>query len=133
MNERLAAGDTARVIAEIEEADARRVAATLAKDASTLERVLADDLRYVHSSGTDEDKRTFIERATTGHYDYRELTTIRRDFRVYGEIALVNGDVRIEVLAKGTHKRFVSRYLQVWRRAGEGWQMSSWQSTPMPA
>ena len=43
------------------------------------------------------------------------------------------GDVRIEVVVKGTHKAFTSRYLQVWRREGAAWRMASWQSTPVPA
>jgi ketosteroid isomerase-like protein len=87
----------------------------------------------VHSSATDEDKATYVERACTGWYDYTNLVPIKREWRVWGDTALCNGDVRIQVVVKGTPKDFVSRYLQVWRRDADGWKMVSWQSTPVPA
>ena len=74
-----------------------------------------------------------VERACTGWYDYRALTTLGREWRVWGDTALCNGDVRIDVIVRGTPKEFVSRYLQVWRRDASGWRMASWQSTPVPA
>ena len=88
-------------IAAIEAADARRVQATLAKDAATLREIFADDLLYVHSSATAEDKATYIERATTGFYDYREMTLLRRSFRDYGDVVVADGDVRIHVVHRG--------------------------------
>ncbi len=124
---------TQAIINEIEALDARRAQATLAKDAATLGELLGDDLVYVHSSATTETKSQFIERATTGFYDYRALTSLERTFRVIGDVVLVNGDVRIEVVVKGATRDFVSRYLQVWAKRGDTWQMVSWQSTPVPA
>lgn len=121
------------VVAELQALDDRRAAATVAKDRATMTALFAPDLRYVHSSGTDEDAATYVERACTGWYDYRALTPLRRDWRVWGDTALCNGDVRIQVVVKGTMKEFVSRYLQVWRRDPSGWRMVSWQSTPVPA
>jgi ketosteroid isomerase-like protein len=122
-----------RIVAELEAIDDRRAAATVAKDRATLQALLAPDLRYVHSSATDEDCATFVERVCTGHYDYRSLTPLKREWRVWGDTALCNGDVRIEVVVKGTPKAFTSRYLQVWRRGPQGWQVASWQSTLVPA
>jgi ketosteroid isomerase-like protein len=120
------------LVAELEAADDRRAAATLAKDRAALDALLAPDLRYVHSSATDEDKATYLERACTGWYDYRSLKPLRREWRVWGDTALCNGDVAIEVVVKGITKSFTSRYLQVWRREAGGWRMASWQSTPVP-
>lgn len=120
-------------IKAIEEADARRCKAALDKDAATLREVLGDDLLYVHSSATAEDKATYIERACTGYYDYQGITQIRRSFRGYGDVVLVDGDVRIQVVVKSGAKDFVSRYLQAWTRRDGRWQMVSWQSTPIPA
>ncbi len=120
-------------IKAIEEADARRCKAALDKDAATLRELLGDDLLYVHSSATAEDKATYIERACTGYYDYQGITQIRRSFRSYGDVVLVDGDVRIQVVVKSGAKDFVSRYLQAWTRRDGRWQMVSWQSTPIPA
>lgn len=121
------------IIALIEQLDAERVRATLAKDAAALSRLIADDMRYVHSSAVDETKALYIERATTGHYDYTGLTTVKRDFRVIGDVVLVNGDLKIELLLKGAPRTVMSRYLQVWAKRAGNWQVVAWQSTPIPA
>ena len=107
--------------------------ATIEADVSTLAELCGDDLRYVHSSATDEDKALYLERVRSGYYRYRSLSTLKRDVRVLGDVVLVNGDVRIVVVVNDKTKDFVSRYLQVWARRPKGWQMVSWQSTPMPA
>ena len=52
---------------------------------------------------------------------------------MFGDMALVDGDARIQVVVKSGAKDFVTRYLQVWARRNGGWQMVSWQSTPIPA
>jgi ketosteroid isomerase-like protein len=124
---------TPDLIAELNAADDRRTQATVAKDRAGMEAVFSADLRYVHSSGTDEDRATYIERATTGWYDYRKLESLRRDWQVHGDMALCHGDVKIEVVAKGNPKVFTSRYLQVWRREAGAWKLVALQSTPMPA
>lgn len=121
-----------RIVAELEALDDRRAAATLAKDRATLESVFAPDAVYVHSSATAEDRATFIERATTGWYDYRGLTPLKRQWTVWGDTALCDGEVRIEVVARGNPKDFVSRYLSVWRRGASGWQLVRWHSTLVP-
>lgn len=122
------------IFATIERLDAERCAATIAVDRATLERLIGDDLRYVHSSGADESKALYLERVTGGYYDYKALTSIRRDFRRIGDVVLVNGDVDIDVVVeRQRHRKFVSRYLQVWARRAGQWQMVSWQSTPLPA
>jgi ketosteroid isomerase-like protein len=120
------------VIAEIEAVDARRVQATVSRDFAALEPLLGEDLRYVHSSAVDEDRALYLTKLRDGHYVYRGLTTMRRDFRVLGDVVLVNGDIKIEVEVKGTAKTIMSRYLQVWAKRSQGWQMISWQSTPIP-
>ena len=123
---------TAELIAELNALDDRRAQVTIAKDRAAREALFAADLRYVHSSGTDEDKATYIERACTGWYDYRGLQALRREWRVYGDVALCHGDVKIDVIARGTPKQFTSRYLQVWRREAGAWKLAALQSTPLP-
>ena len=125
--------DQSTIVAEIEAADARRIQATIEADIATLEELIGEDLRYVHSSATDETRPVYFERLRDGYYRYTGLTVLAREFRVLGNVVLVNGDQRIEVLVNGHSKDFVTRYLQVWARRGARWQMVSWQSTPIPA
>ena len=119
-------------IKAIEEADARRAKATIDKDTATLQTLLGDDLLYVHGSGTSETKEQYIGLIASRHYDYRSLTQIRRSMRGYGDLVLVDGDVRIQVVVPTGERNFVSRYLQAWAKRDGRWQMVSWQSTPIP-
>lgn len=120
-------------IKAIEEADARRTKATLDKDTAALAALFGDDLLYVHGSGTAETKEQYIGLIASRHYDYRSLTQLRRSFRGYGDLVLVDGDVRIQVVVPTGERNFVSRYLQAWAKRDGRWQMVSWQSTPLPA
>lgn len=114
--------------------DEARVAATLAGDVARLGPLIGSSLRYVHSSGTDEDRSLYLERVGGGFYDYQRLTSIARAFRRFGEVVLVNGDVEIDVVVREKgRKQFRSRYLQVWALENGSWRMVSWQSTPLPA
>lgn len=120
-------------IREIERVDADRIRATLGKDRAALERIVADDLLYVHTSATQEDKRLYLDRVTGNYYNYQSLEYVKRAFRVLGEMVLVNGDIRINVIVNGVTRALLSRYLQVWAHRDGRWQMVSWQSTLVPA
>lgn len=122
-----------QAIQEIEALDAERCAATIAGNQAVLERLLSDDLRYTHSSAVAEDKATYLDRVCNGHYRYSGFTNLGRSVRVLGDVALVHGDVLIDVQVNNTQKRIHSRYLAVWRREGGRWQLLAWQSTGVPA
>ncbi|HPA91063.1 MAG TPA: nuclear transport factor 2 family protein [Quisquiliibacterium sp.] len=122
-----------QVIAQITELDERRAQMVVARDIAGLRQLVGDDLLYVHSSATEEDKALYLERLETGYYRYLGMKNLKRAFRVLGDVVLVNGDVRIDVEVKGAVKLVMSRYLQVWALRDGRWQMVSWQSTPMPA
>ena len=119
-------------IQHIEALDARRLKATLSRDFAALEPLIGDDLRYIHSSAVQENKAEYLDKLTSGHYLYHGLDVQQREYRVLGDVVLVNGDLRIDVEVKGTRKQVLSRYLQVWARRPSGWQMVSWQSVPVP-
>lgn len=122
------------MIDAVEAQEARRVAATLAGDFDTVQAIVGPDLSYVHSSATVEDHALYIERLRNGHYVYRGIVSEDRVHRAIGDdVMLVNGRVRIDVVVKGAPKQVNARYLQVWARRAQGWQLVSWQSTPIPA
>lgn len=118
---------------QILELDEARVAATLAGDIARIEPLIGSTLRYVHSSGTDEDRALYLQRLADGFYDYQQLVSVARAFRRFGDVVLVNGDVDIDVIVREKgRKQFRSRYLQAWALEGGSWRMVSWQSTPLP-
>ena len=121
------------VVEALEAIEARRCDALLKQDIDALESLIGDDLHYVHSSATAEDKALYLSRLRDRYYVYHGLQNLAREWRVFNDLALCNGDVLIEVEVKGTRKSIKSRYLQVWAKRASGWQMISWHSTPMPA
>ena len=121
------------VVEALEAIEARRCDALLKQDIDALESLIGDDLHYVHSSATAEDKALYLLRLRDRYYIYHGLQNLAREWRVFNDLALCNGDVLIEVEVKGTRKSIKSRYLQVWAKRASGWQMISWHSTPMPA
>jgi len=120
------------VFDHITELDNARQQATLAKDFDKVEGLLGSSLRYVHGSGTDEDKALYLERLRSGFYDYKGMNPLRRDFRRFGDTVLINGDMEIHVFVDGTEKNFKGRYLQVWTLEGGDWKFVAWETTPMP-
>jgi ketosteroid isomerase-like protein len=122
----------ADIIAHLEALDQQRTQSILQRNFAALAPLLGDDLRYIHSSAVQENKAQYLEKLTNGHYIYHGLDVQQREFRVLGDVVLVNGDLRIDVEVKNTRKVVLSRYLQVWARRPSGWQMVSWQSVPVP-
>ena len=120
------------VIQVIEALETKRCQAILDCDYKTVESLMGEDLSYVHSSAVKEDKKQYLEKLASGHYIYHGLDAIERNFRVIGDVVLVNGDLRINVEVAGNKKVIMSRYLQVWAKRDVGWQMVSWSSVPIP-
>lgn len=124
--------DTAAIIKNIESLDARRTEALLAGDIDQLESFIGSSLHYVHSSGTDEDRATYLQRLRDGFYQYLALQSSERDIRVFGDSVTVNGIIRVHVIVNGTEKDFTARYMQVWVTENSAWKMIGWQTTLLP-
>src|SRR5262245_64705019 len=58
---------------EILALDDERFAAMTAGDRAAIERLLADDLTYVHSNGTVDDKASLLEALSSGKLRYLEI------------------------------------------------------------
>jgi len=119
-------------IRAVEARDAERLKATVAADDAALSDVLADTLRYTHSSASVDDKAGYLANLRSGLYRYQGFTDLGRRFQAHGDTVLVYGDVRIDVAVKGAPKQVMSRYLAVWLRQGGVWRLGAWQSTPIP-
>lgn len=125
----MAGSDDSNAILEIER---RRRAALVAVDLDELERLFAEDLIHVHSTGMKHTKAELLR-----HIEQKRafLAIDRGDLqiRVEGPIAVITGtmtnrmcsrDGKAEILLHG----FVT---QVLRRNDEGWQFISFQLTPI--
>jgi ketosteroid isomerase-like protein len=110
----------------------RRFAAMAAADVAALDELLGEDLIYTHSSSSLDTKASLIEGIRTKRFSYQKFEREQERIRVYGDSAVVAGQVRISL--GGSAPRVLSlRYLDVWARGAGGWQMVAWQSTVIPS
>lgn len=119
---------------ELTDADNARVAATLAADKASLEKVLSGELHYAHSTGVVDTKDSFIETLTSGKNRYLKLDYIKKDFTLLSpDTALMTGQVRVktESPAKGASE-FSLTFLGVWKLENSAWKFRAWQSARLP-
>jgi len=116
---------------EIRALEDRRYQAMIAKDADTLDRLLGDGLVYTHSYGGADTKATYMDGVRSKKWDYQSVERPIEQIQVYGDTAVITGHVKINILSEGKPKLLNSRFTNVWVKGAQGWQMVTWQSTPI--
>lgn len=122
------------VIDEVLAAEKARLEAIRTKDWDALDRILGDDLSYVHSdTGLYEDKAANL---ATLHASPRSY--VRRDLRVrpYGDVAVLTGEIDITIDAienVSPEQHIFSFATQVWVQRDGRWQMVVFQATMIKA
>ena len=117
---------------EILQCDDRRFKAMVRGDRTALRFVLSDQLTYTHSSGRHDTKAEFLAALTRGQLSYTSIIPEARSVRVYGGVGLVTGTARMEFTVRGQDAHCRIRYLAVYIRAQDRWQLVAWQSTRVP-
>lgn len=110
----------------------QRFAALVSKDYAYLDKVLADDLYYCHSSGSIDSKSSFIQSIKEGKLTYQEMTPDDLKVRIYGKTAVVTGLCAAKILSNGQQITTKFRFTDVYVKNKKGWQMVSWQSLRLP-
>ncbi len=121
-----------KVFQEIEELDSQRSQALIDGDIDKVETFLGSSLHYVHSSSTDEDRTDYLKKLRNGFYKYLALESSEKDYRRFGDCVIINGLIRVHVIANGNDKDFKARYTQIWVVEDSAWKMVSWQTTLLP-
>jgi ketosteroid isomerase-like protein len=122
---------TAKQISALE---ARRYQAMTEADIATLDELFSPDLVYTHSDATADSKQSYLDRLTTGFFDYGPMTHPEHSIVVRGDCALVFHDMRGEVLVNHETKRVLnSRSLAVWVREHGNWTLLAFQPTKYPS
>jgi ketosteroid isomerase-like protein len=105
--------------------------AIIKKDDAVLQKVLSDDLVYTHSSNLHQDKAALIEslkgNAVTEAIDFKDLKV-----RVYGNTAVVVGDVDFHMNTDGTKTVNHLNVLHVLVKGAQGWQLVARQAVKYP-
>ncbi len=113
-------------------AEDQRYAAQLQQDFDALDRLLADDLVYIHSNALVDSKQSFIESLRSGSVKY--LSMKRSDVRVrtFGCVAVITGLANYDVHFNGKDLSVELRFHSLWTRRDGRLQFGSWQSTRTP-
>jgi len=114
-------------------AEEARYAAQMGNDFAALERLIGDELVYVHSSTNVDTKASFIESLRSGGVRYRNMRRGDVKVRCYGCIAIITGQGSFDVTVKGQDLTLNLLFHAVWAKRAAGVQFVSWQATRLPA
>ena len=119
---------------QVLQAEKDRFAAMVKGDRATLEKLLADDLTYTHSTALLETKEQFIKSVTSGNIDYVSIVPSASDsnVRVNGNTAILTGIAAVNVIDTGKDRKIRIRYTTVYTNRGGAWLLQAWQSTVIP-
>jgi len=115
-------------------AEAALYRAMIAKDYEALDRILAPDLVYVHSTAVAESKRAYLDGVRKGLYEYAAIDSRDVRIRIGGDLAVMSGIVDMCVGEAGRDKSMTQLlFALVWVRQDGAWRLEYRQATRMPA
>ena len=117
---------------EVWRVEQARYAAQTGGDFAALERMIGDDLVYIHSSSNVDTKASFIESQRSGTVKYRSMKPLEIKVRAYGGIGIVSGRLDVEVNVRGQDNTLRLLFHSVWAQRAGGLQFVSWQATRLP-
>jgi ketosteroid isomerase-like protein len=123
------AGDAAGTVLALE---AERVRAMTAGDLAALERVLADDAVYTHSTGVSETRAEFIGQIRSGTRKYGALTLSDLKARPAGAAIVVTGRMHGSVETEGKTIPLALIYTAVYAERDGRWRLAAYESTRLP-
>ena len=109
-------------------AEQKWVDAVLHSDRATLEKLMASDIIYTHSSATSQTRDEFIK-AATGATHYTSIDFSDVVVRQFGHTVVITHKAVFKNAKTGDSHLFIS---EVWAEQNGGWQMVSRQATKLP-
>jgi hypothetical protein len=119
-------------ISAVLDANQARSTALVSHDLKALDRILAPDFNYTHSNNFQETKETHIGSLKNGlHYTKYETSELRANI-ITPDVVTLNGFFEQIKGKEGDMKAGKYLFLSVWRRTGNTWQLTSFQSALPP-
>jgi ketosteroid isomerase-like protein len=117
---------------QVKALEKQRFEVTVKKDYDALDKLLADDLIYVHSNGLVDDEKAFLGNLRAGRSTYKKIEPTEMNARQLGDFVFVDGRGKFTVESNGQTNELSLTYLDVWAKRGGTWQMVHWHSARMP-
>ena len=118
---------------EASRAEDARYAAQTGDDFAALERLIGEDLVYIHSSAIVDNKASYIETQRAGTVKYKTMKRSDVTIRTYGCMALITGLGNFDVRVKGQDLSVEIRFHSIWAKRASGVYFVSWEATRTPA
>ena len=109
-----------------------RYQAMIDADLPELDRLLAEQVSYAHSSGARDTKAEYLQKVRTGYYDYWRIDHPVERVEVVGDTALVVGRMTADLGVDGTPKTIDNLALAVWVRIAGDWRLLAYAPTTLP-
>jgi ketosteroid isomerase-like protein len=128
--------DQARRISQtVLQAEESRRQALLAGDLQRLDALLSPDLVYIHSSGGQDSKTSYLEHMRGGSLKYLSMSFDELKAHPASYCCMVTGRMSAEVIRHGQPMSIRSLFMTVWAPAAGTiaqpvWQLQAYQGTP---
>ena len=125
-------GEQSNARAEINQAQAAYRAALLDADATQLAKIWTDDYTFTNGRGMFLSKDDRLKNIKTGATELVSIEETEREVRFYGDdTAIITGQVTLQAKYSGQPGSGDYRYINVWVKQGDRWQMAANQITPI--
>jgi ketosteroid isomerase-like protein len=99
------------------------------KDIPFLQKHYADDFVFTHGGGLVEDKSSWIKNVSSPNSKFISRTHDSTSVELHGNVALVTGKMEIVRKDKDKEVAYGLRYIRVYRKNKNVWQMISHRTT----
>jgi hypothetical protein len=110
-----------------------RYAAQMGDDFGALQKLLGNDLVYIHSSALVDTKASYIDSMKSSTVKYRVMRRSDVTVRTYGCVAIISGLGNFDVTVKGQDMAVEIRFHSIWAKRDNGLEFISWEATRTPA
>ncbi len=118
--------------AEINRARAAYRAALLDGDVGKLAKIWTDDYTFTNGRGMFLSKDDRLKNVETGATELKSIKETGREVQLYGgDTAIVTGQVTLQAKYSGQPGSGDYRYIIVWVKRGDSWQMAATQISPI--
>ena len=125
----LSAGQVlADAVGDIQMLEQERFTAYVQSDVAALERIFADDLVYIHSTGVSDSKSAILQRVASGEVKISRFDGEDIQVRQIGDVMVVTGLVHLDLVNKGNPAKYDLRYSAIYVNQGGQWRLAHVQN-----